>query len=67
MKNKKIKIAHPKTVEEAIDDIERFFESDMWYAKDAEWKTEEDMIKYLRAHFDILRKETKRIRKVKNG
>ncbi len=58
-----MKIAHPKTIEEAIDQIETFFESDMWYSKEFEWKTEEDMIKYLRGHFDILRKQIKSLKK----
>ncbi len=30
-----------------------FFEADMWYACHEEWKTEKDMLKYLRKHFDI--------------
>lgn len=56
-----MKIHHPKTIEEAINDIEEFFKCDMWYAKEAEWKTEKDMIKYLKIHFNILKGEIKRI------
>lgn len=52
-----MKIAHPNSIEEAINDIEVFFECDMWYSKGAEWKEEKDMIKYLRNHFNVLRKE----------
>ena len=57
-----MKIYKPKTIEEAIDNIQVFFECDMWYACRTEWKTEEKMIKYLGAHFDILRKEIKCIK-----
>lgn len=63
MKKNKSKIHHAKTIEEAIDDIERFFECDMWYAKGAEWKAEKDMRKYLRIHFNFLREEIKRVLK----
>lgn len=59
---KKQKEYHANTINEAIDDLQRFFESDMWYAINEEWETEKDMIKYLRSHFDILRKEIKRIK-----
>ena len=58
-----MKIVHAKTIDEAIDNLEQFFECDMWYSKGAEWKTEEDMLKYLNGHFKILKKEIKRIRK----
>ena len=56
-----MKIKEPKTIIEAIDDLEVFFESDMWYAKENEWKTEKDMIKYLRSHFDILRRQVREL------
>ena len=61
----KIKTPHAETIEEAIDNIEGFFEVDMWYAQHAEWKKEEDMLKYLKSHFNVLRKEIKRIRRRK--
>ena len=48
---------HPRTIDEAINDLQTFFESDMWYSKDAEWKTEKDMERYLTIHFNILREE----------
>lgn len=54
---------HAETIDEAINDIEIFFESDMWYAKKEEWKTENDMIKYLRGHFNILRREIKQAKR----
>lgn len=55
-----MKISHPKTINEAINQLEGFFQADMWYAKESEWKTEKDMIEYLKGHFDILRKEIKK-------
>jgi len=49
----------PETPLEAVESLEKFFEADMWYAKGAEWKTEVDMLKYLKIHFDICKKEIK--------
>ena len=43
-------------IEKELHDLQVFFECDIWYAKSAEWKTEKDMWKYLRVHFDIIRK-----------
>lgn len=63
MKKRVNKVYHAKTIDEAINDLQRFFEEDMWYAKGAEWKTEDDMVKYLKIHFDILRSEIKKLRK----
>ena len=60
-----MKIKHAKTIEEAIDNIQEFFEADMWYAKGAEWKEEKDMLKYLKGNFDILRKEIKKVQEKK--
>jgi len=56
-----MKVTHPKSIKEAINNLEVFFEVDMWYAKGAEWKTEGDMLKYLRGHFNILKKDIKRL------
>ncbi len=56
-------IHRPKTVSEAINDLLVFFECDMWYAKEEEWKTEEKMIKYLRTHFGILEDQIKYIKR----
>jgi len=62
-----IQVHRAKTIDEAVDDLQQFLECDMWYAKGAEWKTEKDMLKYLKAHFNILRKEIVMARKHKNG
>jgi hypothetical protein len=56
-----MKIAHAKTIMEAIDDLQGFLELDMWHAFNEEFKNEEDMQKYLVAHFKILRREIKRL------
>ena len=67
-----MKIHKPKTIQEAIDDLETFLESDMpskvfpeekVLGKD--WKrvdpflSREEVIKYLREHFKILNKQIK--------
>ena len=49
-----------KTPLEAVEQLQTFFEADMWYAKESEWKTEEDMLKYLKGHFDICKKAIKK-------
>ena len=59
MKNKKIKRSKPKTTLEAINELETFFISDMWFSMNTEWQTERDMVKYLKKHFSILKKEVK--------
>ena len=46
---------------EAVRQLEDFFIADMWHAKDTEWKTEEDMLKYLTSHFDICKKQIKKM------
>lgn len=51
----------PETPLEAVEHLEEFFEVDMWYAKDNEWKTEEDMDKYLKVHFKVCKDEIKRL------
>jgi len=64
----KLKIHYAETIDEAVKDLEVFFIYDMWYAKEAEWKNEEQMIKYLKYHFNILKNSIKRInKKVKRG
>ena len=84
----KIKIYHPKTIKEAIDDLQTFLECDMWSKfypehkipvtkngkkgflklcrKDV-FKNEKEFYKYLDGHFNILRKQIKRmqIKKIK--
>jgi hypothetical protein len=64
------------TVDEAIDDIHTFLDCDMWskchpgmiigavkYHRQDYFKNEKDFREYLEAHFNILRKEIKRIRR----
>lgn len=63
MKNKTYK---PKTIQEAINLLEGFFIVDMWYAKSLEWKNEDMMIKYIRDHFNLLKKEIKNIERRSN-
>ena len=73
-----IKVHHAKTIDEAINGIHTFFDCDMYskfrpeikiqgkkmYRQD--WfKSEKEFSEYLQAHFDILRKEIKRIRRKK--
>jgi len=52
----------PETALEAVEFLQTFFQADMWYAKGAEWKTEEDMLNYLDAHFDICKKSIKKLK-----
>lgn len=65
--NKKLGVYYciPETPLEAVEELEEFFIADMWYAKHAEWKKENDMLKYLHAHFKICKEQIKRI--MKNG
>ena len=53
----------PETPIEALDQLEEFFLADMWYAQGAEWKTREDMVKYLQGHFEICKEQIKSIPK----
>jgi len=81
-----VKIHHPRTINEAISQIQEFFEEDMWskfypeikipairngkkiilkfYRKDV-FKNEKQFIEYLKGHFDILKKQIKRIQRRK--
>jgi len=54
----------PETPMEAIQILEDFFEADMWYAKGTEWKTEADMINYLKRHFEICKDSIKKMGEV---
>ena len=63
-KKLKCNIGVPETPLEAVEQLQTFFQSDMWYAKGAEWKNEGDMLKYLNGHFDICKKAIKKISKV---
>ena len=75
-----MKIHKPKTISEAINDLEMFLECDLyskfrpahklptgkkgkkqtWYRQDC-FLNEEEFIKYIRAHFDILEKQVKQL------
>lgn len=55
----------PKDCLDSVKCLERFFEEDMWYAKGAEWETEEKMLKYLKVHFKICKDEIKAFHKEK--
>lgn len=59
--DEKIKVLIPETPMEAVEALETFFEADMWHAKGAEWKTEAEMLKYIRAHFKICKNQIKDI------
>ena len=48
-------------VTKAIDELEIFLETDLWHSSQEEWKSEEDAIKYIRRHLNILRKEIDKI------
>jgi len=76
MKKVKTKFYHPQTIDEAINDLQTFFEADMYslfrpemivcgkkmYRTDV-LKNEKEFLIYLAGHFDILRKEIRRIRR----
>ena len=46
-----------------IDELEQFLTTDMWYAFNNEFKNEIDMIKYLKKHFKICKKQIKEEKK----
>lgn len=52
-------VLQPETALEAVEELETFFAADIWFAKGAEWKTEEDMLKYLHEHFEICKNHIK--------
>jgi len=66
-KELKAKMCVPETPLEAVEQLEIFFESDIWYSKENEWKTKEDMIKYLRGYFNICKKAIKKCSKKNTG
>ena len=57
MEYKDLANKHPKTIKEAIQDLEDFFEEDLWYAICNEFKDEHDMLFYIKSHFQILRNQ----------
>ena len=58
-----IKTLIAETPLEAIEHLETFLLCDMWYALGCELETEEDMINYLRGHFEICKNRIKNINK----
>jgi len=74
-----MKIHKPKTIKEAIDDFQTFLECDMpsmifpkekvlgedWERVDP-FKSREEVVKYLRIHFEILRKQINKLNSQKN-
>ena len=70
----------PKTIKEAIDNLQTFLECDMWscfspieiingkeWIRDGCFHNEKDMINYLKAHFSIMRDEIKRLEEKMRG
>ena len=73
----KTRIHKPKTVEEAINDLQTFLESDLyskfrpehkfpgekevWHRMDV-FENEKEFLKYIEAHFEILRKQVKELK-----
>ena len=71
-----MKIHKPKTVREAIDDLQTFLECDMpsmifpeekvlgkdWKRVDP-FKSREDVVEYLKIHFEVLEKQIKEVEK----
>jgi len=69
-------IYHPKTIMEAIDGLQEFLECDLylkfrpehiiqgkkWYRQDS-FKNEKEFQEYLEAHFKILKKEIRRLKR----
>ena len=69
-----MKTYKPKTIQEAINDLQQFFEADVYSKfrpvekiKGEEWcredyfKNEKDFYKYLEEHFNLLREQIKEI------
>lgn len=70
-----MKTYKPKTIDEAIKDLQTFFESDLpshffdtefqghIYPRLDKMKTEKEIIEYLSQHFNILKKQVKRLQR----
>ena len=69
-----MKTHKPKTIKEAIDDLQIFFECDIYskfrpreilngevWTRDDPIKNENELGEYLKEHFDILRKQVKKL------
>lgn len=59
----KVKTFTPKTIEEAVNELQTFLEADMWHSFEDEFTGEEDMCNYLYNHFKILREQIRKIKK----
>lgn len=71
-----MKIHKPKTIVEAINDLQQFLECDLytlfrpkeiikgkaWY-RDKPFKNENDFHKYMEEHFELLRKQIEELKK----
>jgi len=69
------KIYEPVSIEDAINCLQEFLESDLWskfkdekikgkwYSREDKFKSEKELWHYLEGHFDILRKEVKKLQK----
>lgn len=74
-----MKIHKPKTIKEAVDDLQEFLECDMpsmifpeekvlgkgWVRVDS-FKSREDVIEYLRVHFKIFEKQIKELNRLRS-
>jgi len=71
-----MKIHKPKTIDEAIDDLQQFLECDLYskfkpikmfngeeWCREDSFKNENDFHKYLEVHFELLRKQIKSIKR----
>jgi len=73
--NRKINVYEPVSIEDAIDCLQTFLESDLWskfkddkingkvYFRKDKFKKETELWEYLEWHFNILRDEIKRFKK----
>jgi uncharacterized coiled-coil DUF342 family protein len=70
-----MKLYHPKTIKEAINHFQDFLECDLYskfrptkrlgkeyWTREDTFKNEKEFIQYIREHFDILRKQIRRIK-----
>jgi hypothetical protein len=70
-----MKIYHPKTIKEAIKDLQTFLECDLYtkfrpevkigkerMCREDFFKSEKEFEEYLTAHFDILKKEINKLK-----
>ncbi len=75
-----MKTIKPKTIKEAIDNLQMFLECDLYskfrpdteiegeiWSRDNPFKDEKEFSKYIDDHFNILRKEIKKLTAVTHG